>query len=83
MEDAKNSTMVLNMLGFLAMLPAISLPPGFVPKWRCGELVLGERSAAVVCWRMQGWSSLFPTFFLPLYILAEDLHVRKKDALKS
>lgn len=32
MEDAKNSTMVLDMLGFLAMLSAVSLPPGFALK---------------------------------------------------
>lgn len=42
MEDAKNSTMVLDMLGFLAMLSAISLPPGFASKWRCWGLGLGE-----------------------------------------
>lgn len=47
MEDAKNSTIVLDMLGFLAMLSAIRLPPGFAPKWRCGGLGLGESSSAL------------------------------------
>lgn len=47
MEDAKNSTMVLGMLGFWAMLSAISLPPGFALKWRRGGLGLRESSAAL------------------------------------
>lgn len=66
MEDAKNSTMVVDMLGFLAMQSAISLPPGFAPKGRCGGLGLEKAMLPWGCMLEDAWvEQPFPNFLLP------------------
>lgn len=66
MEDAKNGTMVLDRSGFLAMLSAISLSPGFAPKWRHGVSAGGKQHCPeAVCQDLHRETCLLPAFFLP------------------